>query len=241
MCVMIQGRKKGGEEGGRRGVRGDVCRVRGGGGGREVKGKRGWISWYSRTCIPNHQRWYANWKLSWNTTHCTHVFFARLAPIRILSRCPLTKIPHRSSVRSLLRVHCWLGKVHCSTALFLLVQFSAPGATLQRALSASCLAACIPTGYMSKFCCTSSSIHTSGRVSSTVIHCPPSLLPPPPSPLSFLQLRRGRGGEGGGKLICGLLFFFGKEGEAGWGGEREEKGVTRLRFLTPLTLSLSLL
>ncbi len=43
---------------------------------------------------------------------CIHVF-ARLAPICKLSRCLLTKFLHRSSVRSLLRVRCWLG-TRCS-------------------------------------------------------------------------------------------------------------------------------
>ncbi len=38
-----------------------------------------------------------------------HVF-AHLAPICMLSRCLLTKFLHRSSVGSLLRVHCWLGE-----------------------------------------------------------------------------------------------------------------------------------
>ena len=44
-------------------------------------------------------------------THCTHVF-ARLAQIRTLSRCLLTKSLHRSSVGSLLRLRCWLGCVY---------------------------------------------------------------------------------------------------------------------------------
>ncbi len=45
-----------------------------------------------------------------------HVF-ARLVPICMLSRCLLTKFLHRSSVGSLLRVRCWLGKftvLHCT-------------------------------------------------------------------------------------------------------------------------------
>ena len=41
-------------------------------------------------------------------TRCTH-FFARLAPIRMLSRRLLTKFLHRSSGGSFLRVLCWLG------------------------------------------------------------------------------------------------------------------------------------
>ena len=39
-----------------------------------------------------------------------YTFFARLASICVLSRCLLTNFLHRSSVRSLLRVRCWLGK-----------------------------------------------------------------------------------------------------------------------------------
>ncbi len=47
-------------------------------------------------------------QLEYVCTHCIHVF-ARLAPICMLSRCLLTKFLHRRSVRSLLRVRCWLG------------------------------------------------------------------------------------------------------------------------------------
>ena len=43
--------------------------------------------------------------------HVAHTFFARLAPICMLSRCLLTKFLHRSSVGSLLRVRCWLGNL----------------------------------------------------------------------------------------------------------------------------------
>ncbi len=61
---------------------------------------------------PNRQRRYAKWKLSRCTvvcsTHCIHVF-VRLAPICMLSQCLLTKFLNRSSVGSLLKVHCWLG------------------------------------------------------------------------------------------------------------------------------------
>ena len=42
-------------------------------------------------------------------THCIHVFFARSAPIRMLSWCILTKIS--VSELSLLRVSCWLGNL----------------------------------------------------------------------------------------------------------------------------------
>ncbi len=65
--------------------------------------------------VPNHQRWYAIWKaqLEYNT-RCIHVF-AHLAPICMLSRCLLTKLVHRSSVGSLLRVHLLVGyTVHAS-------------------------------------------------------------------------------------------------------------------------------
>ena len=42
-------------------------------------------------------------------THCMHVF-ARLMPICMLSRRLETKFLRRTSVGSLLRVRCWLGK-----------------------------------------------------------------------------------------------------------------------------------
>ncbi len=42
--------------------------------------------------------------------HVACTFFARLASICMLSRCLLTKFLRRSSVRSLLRVRCWLGE-----------------------------------------------------------------------------------------------------------------------------------
>ncbi len=43
------------------------------------------------------------------TTHCTHIF-AHLAEFCMISRCLLTIFfSHWSSVRSLLRVRCWLG------------------------------------------------------------------------------------------------------------------------------------
>ncbi len=59
--------------------------------------------------IPNHQRWYAKWKLSRNMYTLRTRFLARLAPICMLSRCSLTKFLHWSSGGSLLRVRCWLG------------------------------------------------------------------------------------------------------------------------------------
>ena len=42
-------------------------------------------------------------------THCLHVF-AHFALICMLSQSLLTKFLHRSSVRSLLRMRCWLGR-----------------------------------------------------------------------------------------------------------------------------------
>ena len=44
-------------------------------------------------------------------TQCIHVF-AGLASICMLSRCLLTKFLHWNSVRSLLRVRCWLGPLY---------------------------------------------------------------------------------------------------------------------------------
>ena len=41
--------------------------------------------------------------------HIACMFFAHLAPVRMLSRCLSTKFLHWSSVGSLLRVCCWLG------------------------------------------------------------------------------------------------------------------------------------
>ncbi len=42
--------------------------------------------------VPNHPRWYAKWKLSWNMYTLHKLVFAHLAPICMLSRCLLTKI-----------------------------------------------------------------------------------------------------------------------------------------------------
>ncbi len=47
-------------------------------------------------------------KMEVQLEYWVHIF-ARLAPICTLSQCLLTKFLHRSSVRSLLRVRCWLG------------------------------------------------------------------------------------------------------------------------------------
>ncbi len=43
--------------------------------------------------------------------HIAYAFSHVLAPIRMLRRCLLTKFLHRSSLGSLSRVHCWLGKM----------------------------------------------------------------------------------------------------------------------------------
>ena len=60
---------------------------------------------------PNHQWWHARWKLSCNMYTLHARFFACLALICVLSLCLLTKFLHWSSVRSLLRVRCWSGKL----------------------------------------------------------------------------------------------------------------------------------
>ncbi len=60
--------------------------------------------------LPNHQRWYAKWKLSWNIV--LYTFFARLAWICMLSWCSLTKFLHRSLVGS-----CCLLEHYCSQLL----------------------------------------------------------------------------------------------------------------------------
>ena len=41
--------------------------------------------------------------------HCIHIF-AHLAPVCMLSRFLLAKFLHQSSVESLLKLRCWLGK-----------------------------------------------------------------------------------------------------------------------------------
>ena len=63
--------------------------------------------------VPNHQRWHAKWKLSWNM-HTLHTRFLHVwRRFAMLSRCLVTKFRHRSSVGSLLRVRCWLGRCCC--------------------------------------------------------------------------------------------------------------------------------
>ena len=59
--------------------------------------------------LPNQQWWHAKMEAQSEYVHTAHTFFARLAPICVLSRCLLTKILHRSSLGSLLGVRCWLG------------------------------------------------------------------------------------------------------------------------------------
>ena len=59
---------------------------------------------------PNHQRWCAKWKLSWNMYKLHALFFNVRRRLGMLSRCLLTKVLHRSSVGSLLRGRCRLGR-----------------------------------------------------------------------------------------------------------------------------------
>ena len=59
--------------------------------------------------VPNHQWWHAKWKLSQNA-YILHTRFCIFGTNSVLSRCLLTKFLYRSSVGSLLRVHCWLGR-----------------------------------------------------------------------------------------------------------------------------------
>ena len=80
--------------------------------------------------ISNQQSWYAKWKLSWNIYNYAQFIhlFASLAPIYMLSRCLSTKFLHLSSVRSLLRVRCWLG-------LLLLLDWLVPATKAPESLS----------------------------------------------------------------------------------------------------------
>ncbi len=60
---------------------------------------------------PNQQRWYAKFGSSVEIhARCMLHVLARLTPICTLSWGLLTKFLHRSSVGSLLRVRCWLGR-----------------------------------------------------------------------------------------------------------------------------------
>ena len=55
-------------------------------------------------------------KMEAQLQYVPYTLLTRLAPICMLSRCLLATFLHRSSVGSLLRVHCWLGnctKSHC--------------------------------------------------------------------------------------------------------------------------------
>ncbi len=60
--------------------------------------------------LPNHERWHAKWNLSRNTYTLHTRFLHVLVPTCMLSQCLLAKFLHRSSVRSLLKVHCRLGR-----------------------------------------------------------------------------------------------------------------------------------
>ena len=65
-------------------------------------------------CVPNHQRWYANWKFSWNMyvcTHCTLHVFAHLVPICMLSRCLLNKISASELSRKFIKGALLVGHV----------------------------------------------------------------------------------------------------------------------------------
>ncbi len=59
---------------------------------------------------PNHQRWYAKWKLSRNM-YTMHTRFRTFGTdFQAQSELIDKKFLHRSSVGNLLRVHCWLGR-----------------------------------------------------------------------------------------------------------------------------------
>ena len=74
-----------------------------------------WKVLFFQTCSgvfslpPNQQRWYAKMKAQSEYVYVAYKFFARLAPVRMLSRCLSTQFSHRSSGGSLLRVRCRLG------------------------------------------------------------------------------------------------------------------------------------
>ena len=74
--------------------------------------KKSWPSERSSPSIPTTNGGMQKRKLSRNTYTLRTRFFARLAPICVLRRCLLAKFLHRSSGGSLLRVRCWLGRVH---------------------------------------------------------------------------------------------------------------------------------
>ena len=57
--------------------------------------------------VPNHQRWYAKWKPSWNMY--VHNFFCTFGVDLYTQSVLIKQFLHRSSVGSLLRVRCWLG------------------------------------------------------------------------------------------------------------------------------------
>ena len=52
----------------------------------------------------------------WTRTRCTHVFGALGADSHALGRCLVAKFLRRSSGGTLLRVHCWLGRLVCVRA-----------------------------------------------------------------------------------------------------------------------------
>ncbi len=60
-------------------------------------------------------------------TRCVHVFFCTFGrPIRMLSRCLVTKFLRRSSGGSLLRARCWSGSQHVQTCPFYTLPFPSP-------------------------------------------------------------------------------------------------------------------
>ena len=76
------------------------------GGGRGGNGEK-------KKTEPNHQRWYAKWKLNWNIQYTLHTyaFLHVLVPICMLSRHLLTKLSASElSQKFLKRVCCWLGR-----------------------------------------------------------------------------------------------------------------------------------
>ncbi len=59
--------------------------------------------------LPNQHRRYAKMEAQSEHVHVAFTFLHVWAPICKLSRRLFAKFPHRSSLGSLLRVHCWLG------------------------------------------------------------------------------------------------------------------------------------
>ena len=69
-------------------------------------------SWYQvvhQVPWPDHQRWDAKMEAQPECVHIAYTFSHVWHQFACLSRCLLTRFPHRSSVGSLTRVRCWLG------------------------------------------------------------------------------------------------------------------------------------